>query len=287
MLVSMDFLTVRTMLFTPANQPQRFAKAQAVGADGLIIDLENAVAFADKAQARATAIDYLKHYQTQAQFIVALRINSIKTIEGLHDLIALLDSQTVPDALMLPKVESAQEIAIYDELLSALNLPYLVLIETASGLQHAAEIAAASDNVRALIFGGGDLAADLGCELAWEPLLMARSTVVEAAATVGIAALDVPYLKLNDNDADALIAETKRIKALGYTGKLTIHPDHVKAVLDTFMPTPNELSRAKHIVEAYERAGGRACEIDGNMIDLPLYRAAKRIVDLAANLERK
>ena len=184
--------------------------------------------------------------------------------------------------MVLPKVKYPEEIIIYDALLAPAFVPYIVLIETARGLHNANNIANASKNVQALVFGGGDLAADLGALLEWEPMLTARSLVLQAAASAGIAAMDVPYLKLNDPDDSGVIEETNKVKALGYTGKFAIHPKHVKPIIDTFMPSAVEAEQAKRVVEIYEAAGGEVCEIDGKMIDVPLYRSAKRIVDLVS-----
>jgi len=278
----MELLTIRTMLFTPANKPERFEKAKQTGADGLVIDLEDAIPLAGKDEARQVAVDYFKQYQSDPNFVTALRINSIKTPAGLKDLSALISSKIRPDVLVLPKVEYPQEIIIYDTLLAPLFVPYIVLIETACGLHHANVIANASKNVQALVFGGGDLAADLGAELEWEPMITARSLVLQAAAGAGIAAMDVPYLKLKDPDDSGVIEETKKVKALGYTGKFAIHPKHVKPIIDTFTPAPEEAEQAKRVVEIYEAAGGEVCEIDGKMIDVPLYRSAKRVLDIAS-----
>ncbi len=280
----MDLSIVRTMLFTPANRPERFAKAKQAGADGLVIDLEDAIPLADKAAAREIAFDYLKTHPLNSDFLVTLRINSIKTAAGLNDLLALINSEIHIDALVLPKVEHAQEIILYQTHLAQMNVPFIALIETARGLYNAVEIANSSKNVRALVFGGGDLAADLGAALEWEPMLMARSLVVQAAASAGIVAIDVPYLKLNGLDDAELINETKKVKALGYTGKFAIHPSHLQTIIDTFTPSADEIKQAKRVVALYEKSGGEACEIDGKMIDVPIYRSAKRIVELAAKI---
>ncbi len=278
----MDLHVIRTMLFTPANRPERFEKAKLTGADGLVIDLEDAVSLSEKDEARDIVINHFKHYQSEPNFIQCLRVNSIKTPAGLKDLSAIIDSGAFPDVLMIPKVEFAAEIIILDALFAPKRVPYIVLIETATGLYNAKEIVASSDNVKALVFGGGDLAADLGAELDWEPMLNARSLIIRAAATAGISAIDVPYLKLKDPDDTGVIEETRKVKALGYTGKFAIHPKHIKPIIDTFTPSVEEAEKAKRIVDAYEKSGGKVCEIDGKMIDVPIYRSAKRIIDLAS-----
>jgi|ETNmetMinimDraft_13_1059891.scaffolds.fasta_scaffold04467_1 citrate lyase beta subunit len=277
----MDFSAISTMLFTPATRPERFDKAKETQADGLVIDLEDAVELSSKDSARKTVLDYLKSYKPDKNFLTCVRINSIKTPSGLKDISALIDSELRPDVLVLPKVEYAAEIQILDELLSPKHVPYIVLLETARGLFNAKEILLASKNVNAVVFGGGDLSADLGAELAWEPMLNARSVIVRAAANAAIAAFDVPYLNLKDTDDTKLIEETQRVKALGYTGKLAIHPKQVKPIIETFMPPPQAVEHAKKIVEIYENSGGKVCEINGKMIDVPIYKSAKRVLALA------
>ncbi len=139
---------------------------------------------------------------------------------------------------------------------------------------------AAHPQVAAIAFGGADLAADLHAELAWEPMLWARSRIVQAAASRGLPAFDVPFL--NIHDGDGLRAEALASKRLGYSCKLAIHPAQVAPIKGVFAPTPDELARARKIVEAYDAANGAACQVDGKMVDVPVWKAALRTVRLAA-----
>jgi len=276
------FDTVRTLLFTPGNRPDRFSRAEATGADGQVIDLEDAVSLGDKDAARELVLDYFKTAPAGGRFLRCLRINSLKTPAGLKDASALIDSGVRPDALLVPKVESAAEIVQLDRLLGPRVIPLAALIETAVGLRCAEAVALSSPSVVALSFGGVDLAADLGAELAWEPMLAWRCLVVRAAAAAGIAVWDMPYLHLRDADDAGVREETRRARALGFTGKLAIHPKHIAPILGVFTPSAEEAARAQRIVDAYDHAGGNACEVDGKMIDVPVYRAAKRTLALAA-----
>lgn len=269
----------RTLLFTPANRPERFEKARQAGSDGIIIDLEDAVAWQDKASARDKVIDYLQKRQNHDDFIEAVRINSVRTPAGLKDLAALIDNDVRPDMLVLPKSESAHEITIINDNLSPHKIPILALIETAQGLNQAHQIAS-MPQVEGLIFGGGDFAADLGATMDWEPMYSARAQVVQAAAGGGIAAIDVPYLNLKAADNEALIEETQKIKAMGYACKLAIHPKHIEPILSVLTPSEDEVKQAQAIVDAYESAHGNAAEYNGKMIDVPVYRSAKRILQL-------
>jgi (S)-citramalyl-CoA lyase len=273
-----NLLSIRTMLFTPANRPERFEKAKDFGADGIVIDLEDSVSLANKDNAREIVVNYLKNSSPLKNFIRCLRINSIKTPAGLKDLSALIDNKLLPDVVVIPKTEYEAEIKIIDTLLKPQSIPYIALIETAMGLHNSASIATCSPNVQAICFGGGDLAADLGATLTWEPMLMARSLIVRSAAMAGIAVFDVPYLHLNEADDRGIQEETERVKALGYTGKFAIHPKQVKPILDVFTPQQEEIDRAQRIVDVYEKSQGNVCEIDGKMIDVPLVRSAKRVL---------
>jgi citrate lyase beta subunit len=128
--------------------------------------------------------------------------------------------------------------------------------------------------VQALVFGGADLAADLGATMAWESLLYARARLVQAAATAGRAVLDVPYLDL-DRD-DGLAGEIGAVQRLGFTGKLAIHPKHVPPINAAFTPTAAAIVHSERIIAAAQAAGGGVCVVDGRMIDAPVVRTAER-----------
>ena len=269
----------RCLQFTPANRPDRFDKARTAGADGLVIDLEDAVAPEDKDSARATAIEYFTHKakQDDHHFLHCLRINSPRTPQGLKDLLALHEARVQPDALMLPKTESRAEVALLQEVLQPAKIPVIALIETAKGLTGCRDIAA-DPAVMALVFGGADLAADLGAVMEWQVMQPYRAAIVQACAQAGIAAIDVPYLHLDDPDEAGVLDETRRARDAGFTCKTCIHPKHIQPVLSVFSPSKEEFEQALRIVHAFEEAGGNACRTDGKMIDMPVYRAAKRIV---------
>lgn len=275
-----DVALCRALLFTPGNRPDRFVKAAATGADGLILDLEDAVALAAKDAARATLVE---HFRAGYRSGLAptqrcgLRVNNIHTGAGVRDLDALVTAGVRPDFVVLPKVESAFEARLY-----ARHLPGIALVctvESARGLEAAPEIASADPQVRALAFGGVDLAADLRAELAWEPLLYARARLAQAAASAGLGLFDVPHLALDD--AAALADECRRAKALGFTGKLAIHPKQVAPILAAFTPTAAEVDRARRMIAALERSGGNAVEFEGKMLEGPVVRSARRMLALA------
>jgi hypothetical protein len=278
----MNNFSARCILFTPANRPERFEKAKLTGADGIVIDLEDAITLAEKDSAREIAINYFKDNTSipKDPFLRCLRINSVKTRAGFKDLVMLCETGVRPDIIILPKTESAEEINILNQQLAPNLISIIALIETSKGLSHSEHIAKAQ-NVCGIVFGGADLAADLGATMDWEPMYASRAQIVRAASIAGIAAIDVPYLGLHDLDDSALVNETKRVKSMGFTSKFAIHPKHIKPILDVFTPSAEEVEKAKKLVSVFSNAHGNACEVDGKMVDIPVFRSAQRILKLA------
>jgi (S)-citramalyl-CoA lyase len=271
---------IRSWLFVPAVRPERFAKAVGSGADAVIVDLEDAVPAAQKDDARRHAVSWLTS-EHAADAVRCLRVNALRAAAGLRDVLALVDGGAAPDFVVVPKAESADELALLDAVLvgPCARTRLLPLVETARALEAAVAIAAAP-RVAGLVLGGADLAADLGAEMSWEPLLAARARIVQAAATAGVAAIDVPHLALAD--AGALRDETERVHRLGFTGKLAIHPDQVATIHAAYAPSDADVERARRVTAAAEAAGGGVVVVDGRMVDAPVVRAAARTLALAA-----
>ncbi len=273
-------LQVRSWQFTPATRPERFAKAAAVGADVLIIDLEDAVAPVDKDHARTTAIDYLKR-RTPDSIARALRINGLESRFGLADLSALLDTETSLDFLILPKTESAAQLNMLDRLLTVASKSarLVAIIESASGLAAVEEIAAATPRLVALMFGAADMAADLGAETSWEPLLYARSSIVAACSRFDVLSIDAPFFDVKDGDG--LRQEVARSRALGFAAKAAIHPTQVGPINAALTPTPEAIAKAQEILAENAKGVG---VVDGQMVDEAVARKARRVL-AAAGLE--
>ena len=269
----------RSWLFTPATRPDRFDRAARSGADVLIVDLEDAVPPADKAVARDTAVAALAS-PPAVPILRALRINAPVTPDGLEDLLALTrrPPNGGPDCVIVPKVDSAETIRWIDALLSGSgrSVPLVALIESARGVAAVEDIARASPRLAALFFGAADLSADLGCATAWEPLLSARSRLVNAAALAGIEAVDSPFFDLTD--AAGMERETAAALALGFGAKAAIHPGQISTINATLTPTEAETAQAHRIVA--ESAKGVAV-VDGRMIDEAMARKARRILSRA------
>jgi (S)-citramalyl-CoA lyase len=151
------------------------------------------------------------------------------------------------------------------------------LIETVRGLNGAQEIASAP-GVVAMMFGGGDFAAELGVQLAWEPLLAARGALVLACAGAGIPAIDVPFVGLED--VEGLLAETRAAKALGFSAKAAIHPAQVEPINSVLRPTPEEIAEAEEAARVFAAAGGAAVRFRGRMLEAPIMRRYQRILTM-------
>lgn len=268
-----------SMLFVPGTRPERFGKALASGADIVCIDLEDAVPQGEKATARQAALDAVAA-ETDGRNRLTLRINGITTRSGLEDLIALADAPCRPALLFVPKVESAAEIAIIRGVLGD-NAPGIVpLIESMRGMDAIRDIAAAP-GIAAMMFGGADFAGELGVEVAWEPLATARGLLVMACAGAGLPAIDVPHIVLDD--PEALAAEARAAKRLGFTAKAAIHPAQVAIINEIFRPTAAELAEAREAQAAFVAAGGAAVRFKGRMLEAPIMRRYQRILAMENN----
>lgn len=265
--------SLQSLLFVPGAKPERFVKALASGADCVCIDLEDSVAPEDKTQARDAALGALGDGR------LALRINPLTTKEGLADLLAVTGHAVKPALLLIPKVETAGEIAVARGSLPDLGL--VPLIETVKGLDAAAEIAR-EPGVAMMMFGGGDFSAELGVELAWEPLLLARQRLIMAGAGAGVPVMDVPWIALDD--AAGLEQESRRAKALGFAAKAAIHPAQVDTIHAVFRPTAYEVAEAEGAVAAFEAAGGAAVRHNGKMLEAPFMRRYTQILALKEKL---
>lgn len=274
----MTAAALRCMLFVPGNRPERFAKGIASGVDAIIIDLEDAVPLAEKDGARSAVMAYLAAPRA-GRPLVGVRINALGTAAGLRDLLALGDSGAVPDFVMLAKVGDAAEVRQAAALTDA-RTGLVALIESPGGLACVESIAAAHPRLRALMFGGGDFAAESRAQFSWEPLLYGRQRLAAAAAAAGIEAIDVPFLDLQD--VAGLEAETRRVLALGYTCKAAIHPSQVAPLQQCFAADQATLERARRIVAAALEHGDGAFSFEGRMVDRPIVQAMQRIVAFGA-----
>jgi citrate lyase beta subunit len=271
----------RSLIFAPGDKPDMFPKALRTGADIVCVDLEDAVAPQHKAVARERTLALFDDRPAVQGVECVVRINCLRSAEGMRDVAAILDRPSPPPALMLTKVRTADEVALLDDVLGDRGLATRlhVIIETNDGLDNAVAIARASGRIDSLLFGGVDMAADLRTTATWENLLYARSRVVHAAAGAGVDLIDVPYLDLND--MDGMRREAEASAALGFTGKGAIHPKQIGVLNEIFSPSPDAVARARRVIQAFAESGSGLVVIDGKLIERPVLRTMQRLVAIA------
>ncbi len=271
------------MLFTPGNHARRMEKTLEVDCDGVILDLEDAVATAEKPQARATICAWLE--RPRGRRLAYVRVNALGTPFAFEDLAAIVGPKL--DGIILPKVETASDLQIADYIIASHErargieigrIDLMPIIETAKGAQNMFEIATAVKRVKRLCFGSGDYTNDTGT--AWtldNPLTtLYRAQLVNASRAAGIEPpMDTVWPHLEDEAG--LLAEAKQGRAMGFQGKMSIHPKQLAIINRTYSPTPEELAFARKVSDAFEaaeRAGSSALVVDGVFVDYPVvYRA--------------
>ena len=285
----------RAMMFMPGNNPGMLQSAGLFGADTVIFDLEDAVAISEKDAARHLVSFALKTLDYPCE--VAVRINHIDTPFGKDDLRAILPAK--PDLIRLPKAESPADIEKIDAMITeaevvngfaAGSIKMMAAIETAKGLMKAYEIATASPRMVALAIGGEDFVADLKTTRSKDgaELVAARSHLILAARAAGVDAIDSVFTDVNDEDT--FVAETRRIKQMGFDGKSVINPRQVRLVHQIFSPTEKEVTQARRIIAAYKDAlqkNSGVIALDGKMIDTPIVVRAERVLAYAAALNNE
>ena len=272
----------RSLLFIPANRPDRFDKALNSGADMVCIELEDGVGYAQKDIARDNMVNFFSSLQkVPAHCEILVRINGLEDAHGQADLEAIMALPQKPAAVMVPKIRKAEEISLLDKKLAehAPELALHVLIETAEALEHASAIAVASPRLEMLLFGGVDLATELRATTGWEALSYARGRSVHAAALAGLDVMDMPYLALDD--PDGLREEAVRARDMGFGGKAAIHPAQVAVINQAFTPGAGEIEQAKRILAAYADAPGGVTVLDGRLIEKPVILKMQYILAIA------
>jgi citrate lyase subunit beta / citryl-CoA lyase len=280
----------RSLLFMPGSNPRALKRARSLAADGFIIDLEDAVAPEAKEGARSIVAAALAEGGYGGREIV-LRVNAIDTPWGHGDLAA---AASLPiDALLLPKVESAERARLTVSLLGALGAPEKLavwcMLETPRAILYAREIAAASPRLGALVLGTSDLTKDLHALVTHDraPLLTSLGLVVLAARAYGLAVLDGVHLDISDEAGFA--ASCRQGRELGFDGKTLIHPNQIAAANAAFAPTSEEIEWSRRIIAAHAEAiaaGKGVAVVDGRLIENLHVENARRLLMLAEEIER-
>ncbi len=261
----------RSLLFVPGARSDRFEKACAAGADLVCIDLEDAVAPGEKADARAATLAFLADYKDRPCG-VGLRVNEVVTPEGAADLKAIVGA-TGLDFVMVPKVRGTADL---DAVHSAYGRDMLIpVLESARAIQQADAIADHGGVVAAL-YGAIDLSADIGCDLSWDAHLYGRSRCAIAFGAARKVLFDSPYLDVRD--ADGLLKATKRSMALGIHARCAIHPAQVDPIHAAYRPSAEAAAAAQRVVDAFEAAAGGVALLDGKLLELPVVKSAQRVL---------
>ena len=273
----------RAVLYMPGDSMRKIRKAAGLAVDSIIMDLEDGVAYKQKAEARVTTLEALTGLDF-AHNERLVRVNRVGSGLTAQDIIQTIAGQ--PDGYVLPKVESKQDIIYVDYLLRDLEASHQLpigritlqaILESAKGILNAYEIASASSRLTALQFGSEDLRGDLGAisTPSHQELLYARSHVVTVATACGLQAIDGVFL--NFADTEGAYQQAKKAAELGYQGKLAIHPRQIDPYHRACTPSDSEISAAQQLVDAFDahqQAGVGAFVFDGKMIDEAIVRPA-------------
>ncbi len=277
---------LRCLLFVPGADRKKIDKALSLGADAVILDLEDAIAPGEKDRARTVVREILQSSGLPPVFV---RVNGAETRHVLKDLQAVAGTGLA--GIMLAKAETAEEVRKVSWLLGLLeeeqgpargSMELVPFIESARGIENAGAIASSCPRVKKLAFGGNDYTADIWTSYSGDgtELFYARAKLVNASRAAGIEPpLDTvcPMIK----DTDTLRKDAAEAKKMGFQGKLVIHPAQIQPVIEIFSPTADEVAAAKKIVAAYEeaKAAGRGVvQLDGQMVEAPVAARAKQII---------
>jgi len=279
-------VALRSFLFAPGNHARRVEKALTLPADAVILDLEDAVAIREKPATRELVV---AAFGQPRQGRLYVRVNAYTTEWCYTDIVTI--ARCGLDGIILPKVETADQLQSIDWLLANLErerglpvggIDLVPIIETALGMSNIGAIAGSGSRTKRLAFGAGDYTLDLG--MVWSrdeaELLPARSAVVMASRAAGIGPpLDTVWADLRDAEGFARSAE--RAAALGFQGKMCIHPDQIAVTNAAFSPSAQQLTWANRVVAAFEEAeakGLASIQLDGQFIDYPIVQRARQVV---------
>ena len=296
----------RCQLFGPGSRPAIFEKMAASAADVINLDLEDSVAPDDKPQARRNVIEAIGDIDWGNKYL-SVRINGLDTPYWYRDVVELLENASERlDQIMIPKVGNAADVYAVDALASAVEaatgrkkrISFEVIIESAAGIAHVEEIAAASPRLQAMSLGAADFAASMGMQTTgiggtqenyymlhegrkyWgDPWHWAQAAIVAACRTHGLLPVDGPFGDFSDDDG--FIAQARRSATLGMVGKWAIHPRQVALANQVFTPSPEQVAEAREILAAMEKAraeGAGAAVYKGRLVDIASIRQAEVIV---------
>lgn len=281
---------MRSLLFVPGDSERKLAKGETVGADALVLDLEDSVS-ADRIEiARAMVRDYLQGHRDRSRTRLWVRVNPLSSEKALPDLAAIVAG--APDGILLPKVNSAAELAMLDNYLTALEVRegvacgsirvLLVATETARAMFNLGGFGGITARLWGMTWGAEDLPAALGAttnrdesgELEFTYRL-ARSLCLLAAVAAEVEPIDTVFTDFKDTKG--LLREAQAARRAGFTGKIAIHPDQVEPINQSFTPSADEIEYARRVVNAFSSGAGTV-GLDGKMLDMPHLKQAQRVL---------
>lgn len=277
-------------MFVPGNRPNMLEKALGFRPDVFVPDLEDSVPSDEKANARTVAASFLAKLSDTGSLVIP-RVNALDSGLFEQDLAAIVTPRI--DGLSIGKVQTVQDIADICSLIEPLEqkaglgigkLKLIPWIESAKAVVNAYEICSSSERIIAAAFGAEDFTNDMGIERTDDDseIAYARSVVCIAAQAADIAALDTPYFGFRD--PEGLQRDANSAKKQGFKGKFAIHPAQVEIINATFSPSPQEIEHAKRVLaafEAAERQGRGSTSLDGKVIDVPVVKRARAILEMA------
>jgi citrate lyase subunit beta/citryl-CoA lyase len=269
-------VTRRTWLLVPGADPAAHEKAARSGADVIVLELEDFTPPELRPRARELSRHVFDRWRA-AGAVAAVRVNPLETC-GNEDLLGVLAGR--PDVIMMSKVVSPQQVLALDKATGG-AVELVPNVETAAGLMNAFQIAKASPRVTAMLIASEDMVADLGTARSrrGQELAYVRSRFLVECRAAGVEAIDCPY---TFSDAGGAAKEARHAKALGYRAKSIVSPAHADAVNRVFEPTAQEIARARRIVAAFEKAraaGRERATVDGALVEVPVYVAARRLIE--------
>ncbi|WP_129598346.1 HpcH/HpaI aldolase/citrate lyase family protein [Anaerophilus nitritogenes] len=276
----------RTMLFMPGNNPSMLQNSGILGADSIILDLEDAVSITEKDSARIlvrNAVKNIDFYDTE----LVVRVNPLSSDFGMEDVDVI--GRAKPDVLMIPKA-TEEDIEMVCEILTKIeeeegfekgSIKLFPLIETAYGVENVYSIIQSSTRIIGILLGAEDLTADLSIKRTREgkEIFYARSKIATACRACKVDAIDTPFADMDD--LEGFVADIQTAKSLGLTGKAAINPRQVDTIHEVFAPSKEEITHAQRVIYAMEEAkkeGKGVFSLDGKMVDAPIITRAQNTI---------
>ena len=287
---------LRSLIFVPGNRPNMLERARTFNADSIMVDLEDSVPAAEKANARKLAQEWVVQLQQQGKRVM-VRVNSLDTGLTRDELTELIGPHLY--GVSIGKATSVWNLQEVDRIITPLEsaaglapgrVKLIPWIENARAVITAYQMATSSPRVVAVAFGAEDYTNDMGVQRTdlGEEVYFPRATVAVAARAANIAALDTPFVAFRD--PEGLRREARHARQLGYTGKFAIHPAQIEIINEMFSPMPEEVVYARQVVDAWNRgaaAGRGSVDLNGRMIDVPVVKRAQNLLALAEAIQQQ